>query len=509
MGIGAATLAVAVLALIAWLTYVAGQARVRRRRREAAPGNLAPFMTDDELEGRRLSSVLASALAATAVLAIVLPVYYMDESSRQAAAAENFDEIAVERGEHWYEEFQCGGCHGPTGGGGGATYVEARSGISTTWSAPSLNDVLYRYDQDEVRYWLVYGRQGSPMPAWGAAGGGPLNSQQIDELIAYLDHIAIPQEEAIGTVDARVDRELQRLQNASESVREAIAGQRAEIQALEAAPEHLRAVEALPGRLESVLGGRGTCTTDSAALIDAPCDDEARDADRDGLADVAEQQLTALLEEMVASAPPSDARSILQRIVDGAPAGAPAFDPGTRFSTSRGGEPVDDLDAAEAMIAEFAAIVRNLNLNVANLERLLATATGGLAYLEDAAAASRWEIDVDQIAADGFGGDVEQALRGAGLYNAYCARCHTAGYSAGVAFTQEAGSGAFGPSLREGRSTVQFPDLEDQLAFVIRGSQNGQAYGVNGIGRGWMPGFGTVLSEADLRLIVQFERVLP
>ena len=48
----------------------------------------------------------------------------------------------------------------------------------------------------------------------------------------------------------------------------------------------------------------------------------------------------------------------------------------------------------------------------------------------------------------------------------------------------------------------------DHLDFIIGGSVNGQAYGLNGIGRGWMPGFGTVLSEADLMLIVKFERAL-
>ena len=72
----------------------------------------------------------------------------------------------------------------------------------------------------------------------------------------------------------------------------------------------------------------------------------------------------------------------------------------------------------------------------------------------------------------------------------------------------EPGSGALGPSLRDSRSIVQFPDFEDHYEFIVQGSENGQPYGVNGIGRGWMPGFGTVLSEADIRLIVEYERSL-
>ena len=115
---------------------------------------------------------------------------------------------------------------------------------------------------------------------------------------------------------------------------------------------------------------------------------------------------------------------------------------------------------------------------------------------------------MDSLAA-AFDGDVEATRTAVGLFNSACARCHTAGYSAGVAFTKEAGSGAFGPSLRAGRSIVQFPDFEDQVDFIINGSENGKQYGVNGVGRGWMPGFGSVVPEDDIRAIVTLVRALP
>ena len=139
---------------------------------------------------------------------------------------------------------------------------------------------------------------------------------------------------------------------------------------------------------------------------------------------------------------------------------------------------------------------------------LEASANAGLEFVRNAAESQRWAIDFEAIAAAEFDGSVADAQRGAALYNAYCARCHTAGYSAGVAFTQEAGSGALGPSLRDGRSSVQFPDEQSPLDFVIKGSVAGELYGLNGVGRGWMPGFGTVLSENDLMLIIRFERAL-
>ena len=55
---------------------------------------------------------------------------------------------------------------------------------------------------------------------------------------------------------------------------------------------------------------------------------------------------------------------------------------------------------------------------------------------------------------------------------------------------------------------MQFPDAEEQIAFIISGSQNAVGYGVNGIGSGRMPGFGNVLSEDQIRLIVEYERSL-
>ena len=50
-------------------------------------------------------------------------------------------------------------------------------------------------------YILNYGRPQSPMPAWGAPGGGPLTSQQLEELILYLQEIQLaPDELAAGAV---------------------------------------------------------------------------------------------------------------------------------------------------------------------------------------------------------------------------------------------------------------------------------------------------------------------
>ena len=84
-----------------------------------------------------------------------------------------------------------------------------------------------------------------------------------------------------------------------------------------------------------------------------------------------------------------------------------------------------------------------------------------------------------------------------GLFNGYCARCHTSGWSAGVPFTQEAGSGGFGPALWEGRPNIQFLSAEDLIEFITDGSVAQAPYGVNGIGSGRMPAFGQILTGED------------
>jgi mono/diheme cytochrome c family protein len=511
MGLGAAALGIAVLAVIGWATYLVLQARVRRRR-EPAPQNLAPYMTDDELESRRLNKVLVAALVTTGLMAVVMPIYFLDETSRQAAATERFADIAVERGHEWYADpdhgFGCYECHGIDGGGGAASFIEPRSGVETTWSAPSLNDVFYRYSSDEVRYWLVYGRPGTPMPAWGAEGGGPLNSQQIDELLAYLRSIQVPQMEVVSTVDARVARELARIASADETVAAAVADQETLIADLMSAPDRYEQAQDLPDLVRGLLSGDGTCTARSAALIATSCGDPGPDTDRDGVSDAAEAGLNDLVAQILDIALDSPSTQVLAglgREVDG---GRIYFDPDLAFTGMDGTQPVPDLQQADVVVTEFDTILRDLRLTSENLDALLSSAQTGLDFLLEAQEQRPYAIDFEQIAGDAFEGSLTDARRAVGLFNAYCARCHTAGYSAGIAFTKEAGSGAFGPSLQDGKAAVQFPNVEDHLAFIRDGSDNGTAYGANGIGRGWMPGFGTMLSQEDLMLIVQYERVM-
>ena len=172
---------------------------------ELAP-NRKPYFDDEELEGPRLDRALLVAFGMLVIIALSLPMYWLLEPTRQAHALHGFDKRSVQRGEGLFAastdprpglHFGCAGCHGVGGTGGSALYVindPAHPDVpprQVTWTAPPLNSVLLRFTDDEVLQILTYGRAGTPMPAWGVAGGGAMDDQQLGDLIAYLHSIQL------------------------------------------------------------------------------------------------------------------------------------------------------------------------------------------------------------------------------------------------------------------------------------------------------------------------------
>jgi mono/diheme cytochrome c family protein len=85
------------------------------------------------------------------------------------------------------------------------------------------------------------------------------------------------------------------------------------------------------------------------------------------------------------------------------------------------------------------------------------------------------------------------------LFDAFCARCHTLGWSYRDSYQEPGaipGGGAYGPNLTNGDTLRQFPLASDQVDFVTAGSDFGKNYGRRGIGNGRMPGFGPDPSAA-------------
>ncbi|MGD2100869.1 MAG: c-type cytochrome [Acidimicrobiia bacterium] len=551
----------AVVAGITWLGVLLVSALRNRGGAEEVPPNLKPGIDDQQLETRRLEGGQKAAIVFSAFLAVSLPLYFLGETSRQEGFVEEFDEAAVERGAHVVEEFGCFNCHGPLGSGGSAEFVEQRSGVTVSWAAPALNDVLYRYDEDELNYWITYGRGNTPMPAWGLAGGGPMNEQQVESVVEYLKTIQISQQEAVDKMVDAVPAQVSRLDNADVTVEVAIVNQDQVVHEIEQAPEDRAFIDPIAELATHVL--------DDA--------DTGIDTDGDGLSDSAEQELSAISSEafdhfsevdpvaLDPEVPDSelvdaglaqigaavDQDPILQLSFDAVEA-ALAEDVISEESPDTDGDGISDAgeariagiftEAASATVPDSIVVISldptspesvagvpdettasnmvggldsvsiNVGVTVDNEDRIRPQQEAGLEFLVMAQRQQAWAVDIDGVA-EAMGATAEEAQRAVALFNANCARCHTSGFSAGVPYTQESGSGGFGPALWDGRPMVQFgappenPEETDLLIdFLTTGSEINSPYGLNGFGSGRMPAFGAILSGDDLDLLARYLR---
>ena len=159
-------LVLAVLVVVGFLVYLLFSFRIGKREIGSEidqAANRRPHVDDFELETRVLDRSLAWSLVTLAAVSIVLPMYWLMEPARQENAA-----IVAQ--------------------------VE--------WKAPALTTVLSRFSEEEVRSILDYGRPGTPMPAWGLPGGGPLTAQQVDQLVIYMRSIQLDQDAATAEIDS-------------------------------------------------------------------------------------------------------------------------------------------------------------------------------------------------------------------------------------------------------------------------------------------------------------------
>lgn len=209
--IAISTTAIAALIVIAltigWIVFAAMNVRMGRDEAgseiELAP-NRKPYYSDEVLEGRRLTMVQLLGVLLLGVCVVGLPLYWILEPSRQAGATEGLNNRLASWGGQLFETtanggFNCAGCHGgmnATGGTADYPLADPRTGnVSVVaWKAPALDTALYRFSEDEVNFIITYGRPFSPMSPWGLDGGGPMNAQQVESLVAYIRSIQIPRE---------------------------------------------------------------------------------------------------------------------------------------------------------------------------------------------------------------------------------------------------------------------------------------------------------------------------
>jgi mono/diheme cytochrome c family protein len=336
--------------LVGWIVYAA--LNMRSARAEIGSeielaANRKPYLDDEQLEGKRLELVQVMGVLMLIVIVIGLPAYWIFEPSRMAGAEKAQEELFVDWGASLFAAtedggFNCAGCHGGMNGVGGVAPFNVSDPLTgevsaVNWVSPAVNTIFYRYDESEVRFILVYGRPFSPMSPWGLEGGGPMNSQQIDTLLAYMRSIQIPRENC--------------------------------------GPGEDNPLTCPSGHLPTSL----------------------------------QNDIDTLARQAVAA--------------------------GTYGSY---GEALYNLDLAS------------------------------------------------------------------GAYS--CARCHTQGWSWGDPGV--AGQGAFGWNLTGGSSNSTFANESDMIEFIKQGSQLGARYGIQGQGSGRMPGFGNMLTDEQIRAIVEYVRSL-
>ena len=252
-------MAIAVVAIVGFAIYLiynvlwAGRGEKGSELELAA--NRKPYLSDEELETSKLDLALVSGLVTLVIIGVALPLYWLGEPGRQQGYVDDSRRQFTSRGGEQFEE-RCASCHGGGGlGGTTSTSIVDDSGnfiAAIEWEVPALTTALYRFSEEEVRHILDYGRPPTPMQAWGAPGGGPLTTQQVEELIQYIQSIQLsPDQVADEVLDGLIlqvrdnalaanDSELgDRLDEANEAVKAAGADEAA----AEAAAINLAAVE--------------------------------------------------------------------------------------------------------------------------------------------------------------------------------------------------------------------------------------------------------------------------
>jgi mono/diheme cytochrome c family protein len=146
---------------------------------------------------QREATVVAIGLV---LVATVIMVYLFNEPNRRATAEVQKVEESAMRGVDHYISF-CLECHGEDGMASGRTGVPLNLPQNQ-----SDNPILWEQREFELRRVIERGR-GPIMPAWAISEGGPLNNEQINDLINMIhlglwdevEHTVVLREGAVPT----------------------------------------------------------------------------------------------------------------------------------------------------------------------------------------------------------------------------------------------------------------------------------------------------------------------
>jgi len=456
-----------------------------RRSKQPVPANLKPYLDDDELETTRLERVLTYAVWGLVVCALLMGYYFVTEPARQAAAFDRIEEERIEKGAKVYGpdktpeghpiagSANCQSCHGPDLGGGSAKYFpkDPLTGEpakeSVTWIAPALNTIFLKYQPDQIRTIITYGRPGTPMPAWGIKGGGPLSEQQIEDAMMFIESKQISPDAA----KAKSDEAL-----ALEKTVDPAQSDGAALFNTNCARCHTIGWSYLGGRpADRALtipgsGGFGPSLRNGAVLEQFGAVAPVQNPEGTQNAYVADlggeqYQPVNLLITYEVKANPSDSDKV--KTIEATPPPFVALAP-TDPADKRvfcGAQPTQVRTACIDGATEFKLQRKDLGagpeLWVADPEL---NAAGAVDYVEKPALLVPVRTPDGKQVTDAAGKPVSQVLVNKGLM--------------------------------------------DQETFVTKGSQWQQPYGQRGVGQGRMPGFGETLTSEQIEKIVRYERSL-
>jgi mono/diheme cytochrome c family protein len=184
-----------VSAIFLFFALIVAVSSAREKARQAgpsAPPSRRPGPTDEALEGPLLEKYQLAGVALTVFLAMLLPFLYLREPARQKAASSKELTESVRLGQATFQQF-CARCHGINATGGVVKrYVTpgVKGAKPTDVQAPNLHEIYLRHPDESVATvaWdtIQKGRPPTPMPTWGVRYGGPMNDQQITDLVNYL-----------------------------------------------------------------------------------------------------------------------------------------------------------------------------------------------------------------------------------------------------------------------------------------------------------------------------------
>ncbi|MBI3977533.1 MAG: c-type cytochrome [Chloroflexi bacterium] len=184
----AVAVAVAILILLVALLFIALGPRTRRVGTAEAVGGVPVPIDEGTAAGMPQKMILSVGMLVFTLL--FMGGYWLTEPMRNQQAAQRQEHVAVERGIHAFAKY-CARCHGDKGQGLTAPPL-TRDAVAQRhqWdlSDPDKTKEATVFVYSTIYYgWPpAYRGQKPAMPNWGETAGGPLNYEQVNELVAFV-----------------------------------------------------------------------------------------------------------------------------------------------------------------------------------------------------------------------------------------------------------------------------------------------------------------------------------